>query len=265
MGEGRLTLVKIHELLERSGTAVPYRTLARFAAGECGYSSSSRQQVTVRVADGKPGEEVQLDFGYLGMISDGDRRRRLHALVFTAVLSRYCFVYLTFSQTTAAVIAGCEAAWSFFGGMFPVLVPENVPRNIFRVLCPASLCGRMAACPASTVIDGAWRRHGRRITPSSLQEAHSGACGGRRRGDAGGLLRQASRRSTGSGRRGSARRSSITSSWLAEHGYRLPVVWRRVPLLVAFGEFARRPRRPAAGWICPVMSMGLSPSGSRSP
>ena len=121
-----LTLVKIHELLERSGTAVPYRTLARFAAGECGYSSSSRQQVTVPVADGKPGEEVQLDFGYLGMISDGDRRRRLHALVFTAVLSRYCFVYLTFSQTTAAVIAGCEAAWSFFGGMFAVLVPDNL-------------------------------------------------------------------------------------------------------------------------------------------
>ena len=120
-----LTLVKIGELLERRGTAVPYRTLARFAAAECGYSSS-RPRVTVPVADGKPGEEVQIDFGYLGMIPDGDRRRKLHALVFTAVLSRYCFVYLTFSQTTAAVIAGCEAAWSFFGGMFTVLVPDNL-------------------------------------------------------------------------------------------------------------------------------------------
>jgi transposase len=120
-----LTLVKIGELLERSGTVVPYRTLARFAVAECGYSSS-RQQVTVPVADGKPGEEVQLDFGYLGMISDGDRRRKLHALVFTAVFSRYCFVFLTFSQTTAAVIAGCEAAWAFFGGMFKVLVPDNL-------------------------------------------------------------------------------------------------------------------------------------------
>lgn len=48
-----LTLVKIHELLERSGTAVPYRTLARFAAEECRYSSSSWQQVTVPVADSK--------------------------------------------------------------------------------------------------------------------------------------------------------------------------------------------------------------------
>jgi transposase len=131
-----LTLVKIGELLERSGTAVPYRTLARFAAEECGYSSSSRQKVTVPVADGRPGEEVQVDFGYLGMISDGDRRRKLHALVFTAVVSRYCFVFLTFSQTTEAVIAGCEAAWIFFGGMFTVLVPENVARHIFRLCFP---------------------------------------------------------------------------------------------------------------------------------
>ncbi len=136
-----LTLVKTGELLERRGIVVPYRTLARFAAAECGFSSS-RQKVTVPVADGKPGEEVQVDFGYLGMIGDGDRRRKLHALVFTAVVSRYCFVFLTFSQTTQAVIAGCEAAWTFFGGMFTVLIPEYVPRNIFRVLCPARLCGQ---------------------------------------------------------------------------------------------------------------------------
>ena len=97
--------MKIGELLERSGTVAPYRTLARFAAAECGYSLS-RPGVTVPVADGKPGQEVQVDFGYLGMISDGDRRRKLHALVFTAVFSRYCYVFLTFPQTTAAVIAG---------------------------------------------------------------------------------------------------------------------------------------------------------------
>jgi hypothetical protein len=120
-----LTLMKIWELLERSGTAVPYRTMARFAAAECGWSSD-RSRVTVPVTDGKPGQELQLDFGYLGMIADGDRRRKLHALVFTAVFSRYCFVWLTFPQTTTAVIAGCEAAWEFFGGMFTVLVPDNL-------------------------------------------------------------------------------------------------------------------------------------------
>jgi transposase len=120
-----LTLVRIGELLERSGTVVPYRTLARFAAQECGYSSGG-PKVTVRVDDGQPGREVQVDFGYLGMIGDGDRKRKLYALVFTAVFSRYCYVYLTFRQTTQAVIAGCEAAWVFYGGVFPVLVPDNL-------------------------------------------------------------------------------------------------------------------------------------------
>jgi hypothetical protein len=120
-----LTLIKISEKLERSGTVVPYRTLARFAGGECGFSSGGRK-VTVPVDDGEPGREVQVDFGYLGMIPDGDRRRKLHALVFTAVFSRYCYVYLTFRQTTEAVIAGCEAAWAFFGGAFPVLVTDNL-------------------------------------------------------------------------------------------------------------------------------------------
>ena len=120
-----LTLVKIGELLQRRGIEVPYRTLARFAAAECGFASG-KSRVTVPVTDREPGREVQVDFGYLGMIRDGDKRRKLHALVFTAVFSRYCFAYLTFSQTTAAVIAGCEAAWAFFGGMFPVLIPDNL-------------------------------------------------------------------------------------------------------------------------------------------
>jgi hypothetical protein len=36
------------------------------------------------------------------------------------------FVWLTFSQTLEAVIAGCEAAWAFFGGVFKVLIPDNM-------------------------------------------------------------------------------------------------------------------------------------------
>ena len=82
----------------------------------------------VRVADGDPGVECQTDFGYLGMLTDaGDgRRRKVHALIFTAVYSRHMFVWLSYSQTLAAVIAGCQAAWDFFGGVFAVLIPDNL-------------------------------------------------------------------------------------------------------------------------------------------
>jgi transposase len=120
-----LTVTRIGELLTREGTDVPYRTLHRYAVERCGFTGG-RAGVTVRVDDGEPGGELQVDFGDLGMIPDQGRRRLLRALVFTAVFSRYCFVYLTFSQTVEEVIAGCEEAWIFFGGVFKILVPDNL-------------------------------------------------------------------------------------------------------------------------------------------
>ena len=54
------------------------------------------------------------------------RRRAVQALIFTAVYSRHVFVWLCFTQTLADVIAGCEAAWRFFGGVFRVLIPDNL-------------------------------------------------------------------------------------------------------------------------------------------
>jgi hypothetical protein len=36
------------------------------------------------------------------------------------------FVWLTYSQTLSAVIAGCEAAWEFYDGCFKVLIPDNL-------------------------------------------------------------------------------------------------------------------------------------------
>lgn len=120
-----LTVTKIHTLLARRGCVVPYRTLHRFACERCGFG---RKDTTVRVADGDPGIECQLDFGYLGMLTDtaDGRRRKVYALIFTAVYSRHMFVWLSYSQTLAAVIAGCQAAWEFFGGVFAVLIPDNM-------------------------------------------------------------------------------------------------------------------------------------------
>ena len=77
--------------------------------------------------DGEPGAECQIDFGYLGMLADpvSGRQRKVHALIFTAVYSRHMFVWLTYTQTLGAFIAGCETAWVFFGGVFKVVIPDN--------------------------------------------------------------------------------------------------------------------------------------------
>jgi hypothetical protein len=41
------------------------------------------------------------------------------------------------------VIAGFEAAWVFFGGVFAVVIVDYVARHIIGVLCPTALCARL--------------------------------------------------------------------------------------------------------------------------
>ncbi len=122
-----LTVVKVHRLLARRGIEVPQRTLHRYALEELGVGRSVRRS-TVRIADCEPGMEVQIDFGKMGPVFDSEkgRRRVCWALIFTAVYSRHCFVWLSFNQTIDTLIDGCEAAWSFFGGVFKVVIPDNM-------------------------------------------------------------------------------------------------------------------------------------------
>ncbi len=128
-----LTVVKTHELLGRRGVVVPQRTLHRYAL-EVLDVSRGRRGSTVRVADGEPGEELQVDFGKLGRLFDPDtnRNRDCWALIFTPVVSRYTFVWLTFRQTIDDVIAGFEAVWTFYGGVFATVIPDNLKAMVDR-------------------------------------------------------------------------------------------------------------------------------------
>ena len=123
----QLTVVKVCELLARRGIVVPERTLHRYALEVCDVGRG-RRGTTVRVADGKPGDELQVDFGRLGLIPDPDsgRQRVCQGLIFTPVVSRYTFVWCSFRQTIEDVIAGCEAAWAFYDGVFATLIPDNL-------------------------------------------------------------------------------------------------------------------------------------------
>ncbi|MGH3578625.1 MAG: IS21 family transposase, partial [Mycobacterium sp.] len=127
--DDELTVVKIGILLERKGVVVPHRTLARFAVERCG---AGKRTTTVRVDDPPPGTELQVDFGRLGLVPDGDRQRVCQGLIFTACFSRHQFVWPTFAQTTEEVIRGFEAAWGFFAGVFPVVIPDNMKSIVIQ-------------------------------------------------------------------------------------------------------------------------------------
>lgn len=117
-------LSKVRRLLLRRGVDVPYATLHRFAVAELGYG---RRTPTIPVADGEPGQEVQLDTGWVGWLQEDlfGKRRRFRAWIFTAVRSRHRFLWPCFRETTEVAIEACEEAWRFFGGIFRVLIPDN--------------------------------------------------------------------------------------------------------------------------------------------
>jgi Mu transposase, C-terminal domain len=132
--EGRAHGEEVHDLLGRRGIVVSERTLHRYALEVCDVGRG-RRGTTVRVADGEPGDECQIDFGRLGLVPDPavGRCRVCHALVFTPVVSRYSFVWLSFRQTIDDVIAGCEAAWEFYDGVFATVIPDNLKAIVERV------------------------------------------------------------------------------------------------------------------------------------
>lgn len=127
---GDVPVRKMVELLVRSGTVVPERTVNRYVAAKFPTPVNS----TVRVADGEPGSELQVDFGELGLMFDEEtgRRRKVWALVFTAAYSRHTFVWLSFRQDLDTVITGFEACWVFFGGVFKVVIPDNMKTIVVR-------------------------------------------------------------------------------------------------------------------------------------
>ncbi len=126
---------KIQKLLHRhTGVVVPLRTLQRFVAEEL---QRKGRGDTVRILDPPPGQILEIDFLELGFFVERGtgRRRKMHALLCCAANSRHQFVFPTLTQTQDDVIEALEAAWAFFGGVFPVVICDN-PRAIITKADP---------------------------------------------------------------------------------------------------------------------------------
>jgi transposase len=129
---------KVRKLIGRhTGVVVPLRTLQRFIAEELGRNGRPRD--TVRVVDPAACEILEVDFLELGTFPERGtgRTRKMHALLCTAGYSRHQFVWPCLSQTQQDVIEALEAAWRFFGGVFPLLVFDNL-KAVVEVSDPIS-------------------------------------------------------------------------------------------------------------------------------
>jgi len=137
LGDGCRGPKMVKLLTRHTGVVVPLRTLQRFIAEEL--EQGSRKTDTVRVVDPAACEILEIDFLKLGLFVErgSGRSREMHALLCTAGYSRHQFVWPCLSQTREDVIEGLEAAWEFFGGVFPVLLFDNL-KAVVDVCDPVS-------------------------------------------------------------------------------------------------------------------------------
>ena len=96
---------------------------------EVGYYQLRHQSDTVPVEESDREKVDELDFGRLGYIMDrgSGHRRVVWVLVVTMAHSGCCFIWPTYSQKLADVVAGLEAAWEYFGGVPKYLLIDNFP------------------------------------------------------------------------------------------------------------------------------------------
>ena len=106
-------------------------------------------EITVRVTCA-PGEELQVDFGSVGMLFDPCQKEMRQAYVFVATLScsRHQYAELVFDQKVETWIGLHRRAFEFFGGVPRRVVPDNLRAAIRKAAIhdpvPAKAYARMA-------------------------------------------------------------------------------------------------------------------------
>lgn len=111
-------IAAIHQRLKEDGYNGNYWPVYRFVRKLAPVTPN----VTVRI-ERKPGEEVQVDFGYAGMMIDPvtGKRRKSWAFVMTMSWSRHQYVEFVFDQKVGTWLRCHRNAFCYFGG-----VPERV-------------------------------------------------------------------------------------------------------------------------------------------
>ncbi len=128
VGEGCNGPRIVELLLRHTGVEVPRRTLGRFLADELGHA---KVRSTVRIVDPEPGQVLEIDF-MEARVWLGGKFRKVYALVAIAARSRHLFVWPCLSMTREDVIDALEAAWAYFGGVFPVVIADNMKAIVTR-------------------------------------------------------------------------------------------------------------------------------------
>jgi len=122
-------MAAIHERLKERGYTGSYSAVYRFVRN----LEPLEPDVTVRV-ETRPGEEVQVDFGFAGWMIDPDtgELHKAWAFVMTLSWSRHQYVEFVFDQKVETWLRCHRNAFAFFGGVPERVRIDNLKAGIVR-------------------------------------------------------------------------------------------------------------------------------------
>lgn len=79
-----------------------------------------------------PGEEAQVDFGYIGTIKVNNRHKKAWIFVMTLSYSRYMYVQIVFDQSVKTFIECHKNGFKYFGGVPETVKLDNLKAGILE-------------------------------------------------------------------------------------------------------------------------------------
>jgi len=123
--ESRLSARLIYERLLGMGLEVSYPTVSRYI------KSLKQQEVYVPVVT-DPGQEAQVDFGYLGYFYRGSRAVRVWVFCMVLSYSRYAYYREVTDQQIGTFLRCHMEAFEFFGGVPLTIKIDNLKAGVLK-------------------------------------------------------------------------------------------------------------------------------------
>ena len=123
-----ITHTQIQRLLLAEGVNVSNRSINRYI--QKAFPKLPKNTIHIKT---EPGQEAQVDFGYIGKMQDVEgKNRKLYAFVMTLSHSRYRYVEFTFSQNQVSWAQLHINAFNFFGGVPNRIILDNLKAGVIK-------------------------------------------------------------------------------------------------------------------------------------
>lgn len=110
---------------------VSYSSFKRFVRIHHIASPSSKTTCRIEVL---PGSEIQIDYGYMGLLYDPDlgRRRKVYAFIATLSYSRHQYAEFVYAQTKESFVASHVRMFEYFGGVPIRILLDNLKSGVIK-------------------------------------------------------------------------------------------------------------------------------------